>query len=148
MPWWQPLTSTPWAQMRQFRRGRKLATITIGPNLTQMAVRSGGAGRSREVDSSALARRTPVESGQPGLARAAQQFGLSPGPFTRTELQRIIKKANGSLDIVQWRTRLAELEGRVCRIEIPMSQGTAYGTGFVVGPDCLAKNDGLRITTP
>jgi hypothetical protein len=43
-------------------------------------------------------------------------------------------------DINAFRTGLAEVEGRVCRIEITTPQGTQYGTGFLVGPSVIVTN--------
>lgn len=128
------------AQMLQFRRGRKLSTITLGPTLTQMAfdlvTRAEAEGWTLEL----LLDARQSNPGNPELLALAQQLGLSPGPSSRPELERIINAANSSLDIVRWRTQLGELEGRVCRIEIPTTKGKAFGTGFLVGPDVVMTN--------
>ena len=39
-------------------------------------------------------------------------------------LQRIVVESNSFLDITRWRERLAEIEGRVCRIEVDTNAGT------------------------
>ena len=76
--------------------------------------------------------------GNAQLLAVSQQFGLTPGntPAQR-ELEKIIVNTNSLLDIAKWRERLGEIEGRVCRIEI---QNTAYGTGFLLGPDIVMTN--------
>lgn len=51
--------------------------------------------------------------------------------------QKIIRDDNPSLDINIWRTRLTEIESRVCRIDI---DGKPQGTGFLVGPDVVLTN--------
>lgn len=55
-------------------------------------------------------------------------------------LERIVKADNPFLDVERFRTRLGEIEAQVCRIEIPTPRGTAYGTGFLIGPDLVITN--------
>jgi hypothetical protein len=54
------------------------------------------------------------------------------------ELELIIEKSRTTFDIVTWRVKVAEIEGRVCRIEIPQRQ--ARGTGFLIAPDLVMTN--------
>src|SRR5437868_1402200 len=68
----------------------------------------------------------------------AQQFGLAATKMTRDELESLISKAQGYLDVTRWRAQLGALEGRVCRIELP--KGVAKGTGFLVGSDTVITN--------
>jgi hypothetical protein len=56
---------------------------------------------------------------------------LAPG------LQRNVRPYLAKLDIRVWSTRLLETERRVCRMEL---EGTAIGTGFLVGPDTVLTN--------
>lgn len=56
---------------------------------------------------------------------------LAPG------LQRNVRPYLAKLDIRVWSTRLIETERRVCRVEL---EGTAIGTGFLVGPDTVLTN--------
>jgi hypothetical protein len=128
------------AQMLQFRRGKKLATITMGPTLTQLAFDLVGRAEAEGWTMDLLVDARQSNPGSAELLALAQQFGLSPGPSSRPELERIINEANSALDIVGWRTKLGELEGRVSRIEIPTSKGMSYGTGFLLGPDVLMTN--------
>lgn len=74
------------------------------------------------------------------LLTFAQQFGLAPATPRGKELERTIKKANSVLDPVQWRTRLGEIETRVCRIEIKAGGVLEFGTGFLLGPDVVMTN--------
>ncbi len=39
-----------------------------------------------------------------------------------------------------WLERLGAILGRVCRVEVQATQGTSYGTGFLVGPDMVLTN--------
>lgn len=52
-------------------------------------------------------------------------------------LQKIIRDENPTLDINAWRTRLTELEARVCRIDM---DGRPKGTGFLIGPELVLTN--------
>jgi Effector-associated domain 1/Trypsin-like peptidase domain len=67
----------------------------------------------------------------------AQQFELAPATPERSALELLIKEGDALLDVVSWRTKLGELESRVCRIE---RDGLARGTGFLVGPSVVMTN--------
>ena len=67
----------------------------------------------------------------------AQQFGLAPSTEV---LERKIRSSNSMFDPLSWRTRLAELEFRICRIEIHTGYPPEYGTGFLLGPDVVMTN--------
>jgi len=70
----------------------------------------------------------PMAAGAPALATA--QLGPA--------LERMVRDRSGLSDLPMFLTRLAALEGRVCRIE---TQGLkALGTGFLVGPDLVMTN--------
>jgi hypothetical protein len=78
--------------------------------------------------------------GNPDL-KAFWQWYISSNPTQpQREMERIVRRGNPLLDVVQWRTRLAALEAQVCRIEIPDDLDTTYGTGFLVGPDLVLTN--------
>ncbi len=84
----------------------------------------------------------------PLLAEFAAEFNLAPIPVETTargteripagDLEAKVRAANPMLDVLVWRTRLGEIEGRVCRVECP--PGKARGTGFLVGPDVVITN--------
>jgi hypothetical protein len=78
--------------------------------------------------------------GNPLLQEFAQQIGLAARTPPKPELERIIQEANSFLDITAWRTKLGEIETRVCRFEITSNKGLVYGTGFLVGPDVAITN--------
>ena len=69
----------------------------------------------------------------------SQKLGVAPSETPRDDqaLEKIIDASNAILDVMIWRTKLAEIEGRVCRVEI---KGEAKGTGFLVGPDKVLTN--------
>jgi trypsin-like peptidase len=59
-------------------------------------------------------------------------------PLRGKQLELKIKESGSLLDILPWRQRVAEIEGRVCRIEFPDLQ--PHGTGFLVAPDLVITN--------
>ena len=76
--------------------------------------------------------------GNAALLAFGQQLGLAPeNTPPRRELEKIIRTTNSFLDITQWRERLGEIEGRVCRVEI---QNQPYGTGILLAPDAVMTN--------
>jgi Trypsin-like peptidase domain/Effector-associated domain 1 len=83
-----------------------------------------------------------ANSGNEKLWAFAQQFGMASTTKPRQELQRMIEEAKFFLDINVWRSRLAEVEGQVCRIEFETDQGKVLnGTGFLFGgPDSILTN--------
>jgi len=87
----------------------------------------------------AAARETRPDN--PTLFAAAQRVGLAvrPPPQAPT-LERIVRDSNSFLDIVKVRTRLGEIETRVCRVEVTSDRGRSYGTGFLLGSDVVMTN--------
>lgn len=78
------------------------------------------------------------------LRAVAAEVGLTAVPsclkdvrVAGSSLERVILDSQFQ-DISAWRARLGELEGQVCRIELPA--GKAMGTGFLVGPDLVLTN--------
>jgi Trypsin-like peptidase domain/Effector-associated domain 1 len=84
----------------------------------------------------------------PGLQAFSQEFGYSPStvsvanggaaPVRGPQLELKIKESSSTFDILTWRTRLGEIEGRICRVEFP--EGEAQGTGFLIGPNAVVTN--------
>ena len=77
----------------------------------------------------------------------AQSLGLTalPTPAATetpgTALQRIVDTTNSLIDVTLWRQRLSAIEGRVCRVEVPLADGRrVHGTAFLVGPDLALTN--------
>ena len=67
----------------------------------------------------------------------AQKFLLSSNTLSSVKLEKIVNDDKSFLDVNQWIERLAAIEGQICRVEI---DGTAKGTGFLVGPDIVITN--------
>jgi V8-like Glu-specific endopeptidase len=84
------------------------------------------------------------------LLKVYQKYGLAPAvsaqqagaavPEVRSVvdgLEKTIKDHLPPFDFAVWRERMAQVEPRVCRIEIG---GDPAGTGFLVGPDAVLTN--------
>jgi hypothetical protein len=71
------------------------------------------------------------------LQALAAEFGLSPSP---QNLERVIMPTVPFSDVSAWRARLGDLEGQVCRVEIPAGLQATVGTGFLVAPDLCLTN--------
>jgi hypothetical protein len=84
----------------------------------------------------------------PGLQTFGEQFGMSPitvepsaagsTRLTPAQLELKIKEAQSTFDILRWRKRVGEIEGRVCRIEYPPT--VPKGTGFLVSTTAVLTN--------
>jgi hypothetical protein len=84
----------------------------------------------------------------PHLLEFLKELGFAPNIVTSNEnsvtalkgrqLELKIRDSGSTFDIMVWRTRLAEVEGRVCRVELP--ELNARGTGFLIGPDLVLTN--------
>jgi V8-like Glu-specific endopeptidase len=74
------------------------------------------------------------------LLAFSQQFGLASTDKPRQELQRIINETSSFLEVAAWRSKLGNLEPKVCRIEIESDNGRINGTGFLVGTSMVLTN--------
>ena len=86
----------------------------------------------------------------PGLVEFAAAVALAPVASTTAAggqssealdgpgLELKIKAAQSTYNIAVWRSRLGEIEGRVCRIEFP--PGSPQGTGFLIGESLVMTN--------
>ena len=86
----------------------------------------------------------------PDLLKVYQKYGLAPGvsaqqagaavPGVRSVadgLEKTIKDRLPAFDFAVFREKMAQIEARVCRVEIG---GNAAGTGFLVGPGAVLTN--------
>ncbi len=70
----------------------------------------------------------------PELYRLSQTLGITPAT---NNLELILQQENILFDIATFRSRIAAVEGQVCRVEI---NGQAKGTGFLIGPSAVMTN--------
>jgi V8-like Glu-specific endopeptidase len=84
----------------------------------------------------------------PNLAAFAERYEMAPRvvvaspagamKVTGRQLELRIQEAQSTYNVLTWRKRLGEIEGRVCRIEFPAK--TAWGTGVLIGPNAVLTN--------
>ena len=73
------------------------------------------------------------------IAAVTRELGL--GPTIAPALESIINERAPMIDPVQWRRRLAQIEGCICRIEnAAHPNNPSLGTGFLIGPDLCLTN--------
>jgi hypothetical protein len=76
------------------------------------------------------------------LHEFSRQFGLTSLDKDKPaqEFEKIVVETSSFLNPASWRTKLAEIENRVCRIEIRSNEGLINGTGFLVGSNLVLTN--------
>ena len=131
-------TQDAFAEMLRVRLGRNLETLSFSDSIAhsifqvvQSADREGWL--LALIDAARSANPT-----NPALAALADQLGigsLAVGQAAAAEDSLAFQLGEaGVLDVAAWRAGLAEIENRVCRIEVG---GRPVGTGFLLGPDVV-----------
>lgn len=128
------------AQMIRFRLEKNLDAIALGEDLQEIVFKLIGTAEAEGWTAELLTASRESNPGNPTLLAFSQQFGLVSATVSRQTLERTIKAANSFLEVEQWRTKLGEMEGRVCRVEVSLDEGTEFGTGFLLGPAALITN--------
>jgi len=123
--------------MVRFKLDRNLAEISLGQSLNEVVFQLIQAGEAEGWTAELLAGAREANPGNPQLQAFAQETGLS---AATPALERIISQHAPMFDPVQFRTRLGEIEGQVCRVEVELDAGTIFGTGFLVGPGAVITN--------
>ena len=123
--------------MLKTRLGKQRENISVGPNLDKIVfdVINDAEMKGETLELINAARQSNPKN--PDLLTFSEHFGLT--SITR-ELEREVVEGLPDVDIMPWRTRLGEIEGQVCRIEIPKTKLEGIGTGFLVGPDLVLTN--------
>jgi hypothetical protein len=119
---------------------RQLDHIALGDNLRQVAYKVIAQAEDDSWTAALLAGARTAKPSNDALLTFGQQFGLAPATPASGALERTIRDANGTLDVVPWRTRMGAIEGQVCRVEVQSSVPPDFGTGFLLGPDVLLTN--------
>jgi hypothetical protein len=125
-------------RLLEYRLERSLDDLSLAPDYRQIVFDVIGASRRQGWTDRLLLAAREENPGNALLLAFAQQFGLAPGGAPdRPNLEKLIVDTNAFLNITQWREKLGEIEGRVCRVEV---DGKAAGTGFLLGPDVAMTN--------
>ncbi len=123
--------------MVRFKLDRNLAEISLGQSLNEVVFQLIQSGEAEGWTAELLAGAREANPGNPQLLEFAQEKGMSAGT---PALERTISQHSPFFDPVTFRTRLGEIEGQVCRIEVELDGGTIFGTGFLVGPGAVITN--------
>lgn len=129
------------ARMLQYRLSQNLEAVAMGTSLESIVFRLIQTAQARGWLHTLIARAREANPGNSDLAGFCQQIGLSPQSPDTDALEKVIVRQNSFLDVNTWRQGLGELENRVCRIELNLSDGsTTYGTGFLISANFLLTN--------
>ena len=120
--------------MVRFRLDRSLGSLSLHDDLSSTLLDLIKAADREGWSAQLVAAARESNPGNPQLVAFAQQVGLAPGP---REPVRERVESSPFTDLNEWRTRLGELEPRVCRVEISGPRGLSFATGFLVGPSAL-----------
>jgi hypothetical protein len=128
-------------RMIRFRFGKNLAALAIGEDLIDTAFKLVTAANAEGWARELIVGARQSNPGNPSLFRLAQDLDVAVTTPPDRELEGLIKKSRGFLDIVAWRERLTAIEHHVCRIHAPIpGRGMKYGTGFLVAKDVVITN--------
>jgi len=140
-------------EMLRIQLGRRREQIALGDDLGAIVFRVITAAEDESWTAELLQGARASRPENAPLLAFAQQFGLGPGvdivrpdeslpagATPRQRLERQIRKSNSMLDVAGWRTRLGQMEPRVCRVEVASGGMVDFGTGFLLGPDVLITN--------
>jgi hypothetical protein len=127
-------------RMLRFRLDKSLEDISLASDREQVVFEVIELSQSEGwTDRLVLAaRESAPENAQ--LLAFAQQFGLASTSAPEQQLEQTIIETNSFLDVNKWRSKLGQLETKVCRVEVTVPRGTGYGTGFLVAPDVVITN--------
>ena len=128
-------------RMLQYRLSRNLEAIAMGDSLSIIAFKLIQAAKAQGWLHTLIARAREENPTNPTLVSFCQQIELSPSGPEDDTLERIISPYKLFLDVNIWREKLGKLENQICRVEVPLSDGTiSFGTGFLVQSNLLLTN--------
>ena len=124
-------------EMLRFKLGKRLEDLSLGSDYMEIVFELITAAEAEGWTAELIVAARQSNPGNAHLTALAEEVALGTSPPT---LERTIKEKVPYLDVEIFRTKLGEVEARVCRIEIATLRGTVYGTGFLLGPDVLMTN--------
>lgn len=75
----------------------------------------------------------------PDALRLGEAAKNAVSPNDQMSLERIVRNS-GYVDVRLWAEKMSEIGEATCRIEVKLDNGTAYGTGLLVGDDLVLTN--------
>lgn len=134
-------TASALEQMLRFRLSKNLSRYALGNNLFDVAFKLVAAAEAEGWTLALIAGARDANPGNAKLLALAAQFGLAPRVPAGFDLERVIREAHAFVDVEIWLSRLGEIAGQVCRVEVALNDGhIVFGTGFLVGPDLVLTN--------
>jgi hypothetical protein len=127
-------------EMLSFQLSKRREVIALGDDQQAIVFRVIAAAEDESWTAGLLLAALTTRPEHTRLREFAQQFGLSPTTPPPKQLERTIVERNGKVDVTPWRTLMAAMESRVCRVEVAISSPPLYGTGFLLAPDVVITN--------
>ncbi len=128
-------------RMLRFQLDKRLAAISLGRNMKAVVFDVISDAQARGWTAKLIAAARADNPDNDRIQAFAQRFGLASSDIPKAELERIVARSSGFLDVATWTSKLIEMEARVCRIEVPVGRGSVvYGTGFLVGASTVLTN--------
>jgi hypothetical protein len=124
-------------EVLKFRLDKRLDDYSLGSDYQEIVFELMTAAEAEGWTGELLTAARQSNPGNAKLQAFAQEVGLA---AVTPALERTIREKSPYLDVEMFRTRLAELENQVCRIEVVTPKGTVYGTGFLVAPNLVMTN--------
>lgn len=124
-------------EMLRFKLGKRLEDLSLGSDYMEIVFELITAAEAEGWTAELIVAARQSNPGNAHLTALAEEVALGTSPPT---LERTIREKVPYLDVEIFRTKLGEVEARVCRIEIATPRSTVYGTGFLLGPDVLMTN--------
>ncbi|NEP20618.1 MAG: trypsin-like peptidase domain-containing protein [Moorea sp. SIO3I6] len=133
------------AELVYFKFSKNLDSIAMGDNLKEIVFKLIKAAQAEGWVDKLIVGARESNPGNPTLFAFAQEFNfgivIPPQLSERGRLERLIKKNNCFLDVNQWRARLGQIEGQVCRVEVTNNDNSReFGTGFLIASNVVITN--------
>jgi Effector-associated domain 1/Trypsin-like peptidase domain len=138
--------------MLKFRMDRDLDDLVGEDSMTNMVFELLTLAEEEGWENDLVREAQRYNPGNAELGKIYEKYGFAPkinvidqgSPLSAVDakpssggLEKIIRSGNPSLDMAVWRTRLSEVEVRICRVDINHAPA---GTGILVGPQTVLTN--------
>lgn len=123
-------------QLLKYRLNRRLDDISLKPNMRAIVFDIIGDAERQGWLADLIGAALDVNPGNADVVTLAFDVGLIRSASAELVPERIIDEGDGFQDVKAYLSRLGDVIGAVCRIEIP----SLGGTGFLVGPDLVMTN--------
>lgn len=126
------------AQMLRLRLGRELSHEALaGADLAGLVKAQIGVAEREQWTTDLIEAARAANPGSVELRDLAADLGLAAAPPPDVGFEAIVAPSSGFHDFTTWSRGLAEIEGRVCRVEL---EERALGTGFLVAEALVMTN--------